>query len=76
MANTYELTTITVDVSSGSPVVTATGKVKVPETNSEALLSRTLAPQGAALTRTNAVVQDALAYLSAQFGVTLTLPGA
>lgn len=74
MPNTYELAHIGIDVSRGTPVITVTGQVFVSETNSKMMVARTITPAGAALTRANDVITDALAYLSAQFGVVITLP--
>lgn len=74
MADTFTLQRIVIDTSRGSPVVTFHGQGKSAESGDVFPSQRTLVPTGPALTRTNGVVSDALAYLSSQYGVTVTIP--
>lgn len=74
MANTYELTHVAIDLTSGVPVITATGRVKISETGTTSAIGKTQTPAGAILTRTNATVEDVRAALASQYGVTVTLP--
>lgn len=73
--NTYQLTRIVIDTSTGVPLVSFIGKGAASESGAVFPVRKENVPlQGQSLARVNADVADALAYLSNQYGITVTLP--
>lgn len=72
---TYDLLDIHINTSSGVPVVSISGRGTDPVSGCVYPVRKDAVPlTGPAATRVTNLMQDALTYLSAQYGVTVTLP--